>query len=179
MSIYHEISNAVDAQFLQWANKVRRGEMLEDISPVLYPSEDQPFLIKSYGYELEYPINPDLTKLPSITLANGGYREGVDGLTQEDSTIFTLVVYAIVKALPAAEAYDNKARNLVDSGNDVRAAMDRLHIFLLTAGLSADDAYVDTVKLARGRSGEGKFTKVEMLQFFFDFHIKRELPSVF
>ena len=170
---------------------------------LLYPTVDQPFSIKSYGFELEYPINPDLDRLPSLTLTYGGFREGQPGLVQAVSTIFTLTVYATVKKLSAVDTeYYNRdgtpaidplknerlshgPRNLFQSCSDMHSAMisfvSYLNMYPLGdyTGEIENNATVDRVKLARGRSGEGKFTEVEFLQFYFDFYITEALPSVF
>ena len=164
MTIYDRICETVDERLKLWTEP---------------PTADRPFQLNTYGFEFEYPINPRLEKLPSVTLTYGGFREGPPDLAQADATIFTLTIYTVLKALTAAETFDNKDRDLLQACRDMHAAMIKLKNYLLTAGLTAEDGVVDQVKLARGRSGEGKFTKVELLQFYFDFYITEELPSVF
>ena len=178
MSIHHAITEAVNTEFLAWANKqVKDGSVL-DISPAKYPSADQPFAVRSYGFEFEYPINPDFNKLPSITLNYGKFREGPEGIVQADSTIYTLVAHAVVKSLDGSEA-NGEPRTLLQSCNDMHVAMRRLYLSLLTMGLSTEDGTVDRIKMARGMSGEGKFTNYEYQQFYFDFYITEAKPPVF
>ena len=163
MTIYDRICETVDERLKLWTEP---------------PTADRPFQLKTYGFEFEYPINPRLEKLPSLTLTYGGFREAPPELAQADATIFTLTIYTVLKALTGAET-GGEPRDLLQACRDMHTAMIKLKNFLLTSGFSAEDGVVDRVKLARGRSGEGKFTKVELLQFYFDFYITEELPSVF
>ena len=195
--IYSLVCEAVNAELLTWAQEKRA-----DIPPgeqIRYPTVAQPFILRSYGFELAYPINPDPEKLPSLTLTYGGMREGPEGLVQANSRIFTLTMYAVVKALEETDFEsgerdnyiltdgvdykpgDYAPRDLLTVCTDMHAAMTRLALKLDTLGLATADGHgvVDRVVLARMRSGEGKFSGVEFLQFYFDFYITEALPSVF
>lgn len=127
------------------------------------------------------PSKPTIDKLPIVSFGYGGSNSATGGFTNDDDDFFTVIVYATLSENINTSGniitkdedgeYTEDSISLIEVAARMHTAMQQIVSDLNVFTISSDDGRVDSVKLRQVLSGEGKFTKFEILAFRIEFRV--------
>ena len=109
------------------------------------------------------------TRTPFVSYGYGNTRPAEPGLIQSLSDVFSLYTYCIV------HEDDVAGENILLISDRMQSLMEAFAIEMNGFTIQTSDAVVEGVRLAEARTGGGKFTRFELLEFRFDFKISTKL----